>query len=179
MIRLTIFAIVPLGLALTAFAGEAAESRSELATGRAYYTDGKFGKAASSFRMALKANPADAEASYWAGMSYQRLADIATPFGGRSLAKARAYLMRATQLAPERREYRLALFDFLLDSAYLSRTALRDASNMLRTVDESDPDYGEMRRQLEREKRANSAPDARLGRLFLAVPRTAVGVAGI
>jgi len=179
MIRLTTFAIVPFALVLTALAGEAAEPRAELATGRAYYTDGKFSKAASCFRMALQAQPDDAEASYWAGMSYQRLADIATPFGGRSLAKARTYLTRATQLAPELREYRQALFDFLLDSAYSSRTALRDASAVLQTVAESDPDYGEMRRRLEREKKANSAADARLGRLFLAGPRTALGIAGI
>ena len=62
---------------LAALGGEAAGQESEFATGRAYYTEGEFKKAAAHFQLALKANPNDAESYYWMGMSYQVLADIA------------------------------------------------------------------------------------------------------
>src|SRR5207244_11668370 len=124
-----------------AFGGAAAGQGSEFAAGRAYYAEAEFRRAAAQFQLALKANPDDAEVCYWTGMSYQRLADIATPFGGRYNAKARDYLTKAMNLAPNRREYRGALFDFLLDSAGFSRTAQRQAAGILLTMAESDPDY--------------------------------------
>jgi tetratricopeptide (TPR) repeat protein len=155
---------------LIGLGGQAAGQGSELAIGRAYYTDGEFKKAAAHFQLALKTNPNDAESYYWAGMSYQVLADIATPFDGKYNSKARFYLTKAMELAPTRLDYRRELFDFLLDSAS-SRTALRQAANILVTVSESDPDYSSMRRRFENESRGNFSANARLGRLFLAAPR--------
>src|SRR5437867_3679266 len=93
-------------MALPAFGGEAAVHSSELAAGRAYYSQGEFRKAAAHFQLALDAGEDEAETCYWTGMSYQMLADIATPFGGRQRSKARDYLTRAMKLAPGRREYR-------------------------------------------------------------------------
>jgi hypothetical protein len=59
-----------------------------------------------------------------------------------------------------------------------SRTALRQAAGVLPTVSESDPDYSDMRRRIESENRANFSAEARLGRLFLAVPRAVFRVSG-
>jgi tetratricopeptide (TPR) repeat protein len=109
---------------------EAASQGSEFATGRAYYTEGDFKKAAAHFQRALKVNPNDAESYYWMGMSYQVLGDIAFPFAGRYTSKACVYLTRATVLAPSRLDYRRELFDFLLDSAGSSRAALRQAEDL-------------------------------------------------
>ena len=145
---------------LIALGGQAAGQGSELAIGRAYYTDGEFKKAAAHFQLAIKSSPNDAESYYWAGMSYQVLADIAAPFDGKYNSKARVYLTKATELAPTR-------LAFLLDSAASSRTALRQAANILVTVSESDPEYSSMRRRFEHESRANSSANARLGRLGL------------
>ncbi len=167
----------PALLFLTVFAAFGQDS--EVAAGRAYYAEGDFRKAAASFQLALKANSDDAEAWYWMGMSYQRLADIATPFGGRDFSKARGCLAKAMELAPGRPDYRDALFDLLLDSADSSRTALRDAAGILLTMPESDPDLSDMRRRLENERKVRSSANARLGRLFLMVPRAAYGIAAL
>jgi tetratricopeptide (TPR) repeat protein len=156
---------------LGALGSEASGQGSELAAGRAYYTEGEFKKAVAHFGLALKVNPNDAESNYWMGMSYQVLANIAFPFAGKYTSKARVYLTRATELAPGRLDYRRELFEFLLDSAGSSRAALRQAEDLLRTVPEADPDYSYMRQQLEEERKANTSADARLGRLFLAIPR--------
>ena len=141
----------------------AASLASPLETGREYYLAGNFAKAAASFRQAFEADPESAEASYWTGMSYQRLpADIATPFGGRYNARTREYLTKAMKLQPGERSYRLALFDFLLDTAHCSRTVLREAAAILRALPESDPDYPELRRRFEDEEtNLNSSLNAR------------------
>ena len=156
---------------LVVLGSEACGQGSEFAAGRAYYIEGEFKKAVTHFQLALKVNPDDAESYYWMGMSYQMLANIAFPFAGKYTSKARVCLTRATELAPGRLDYRRELFEFLLDSAGSSRAALRQAEDLLRTVPESDPDYSYMRQQFEEERRANASADARLGRLFLAIPR--------
>ena len=167
---------------LTLLAGlgaEGASQASEFATGRAYYMEGEFKKAVAHFQLALNANPNDAESYYWIGRSYQVLADIQSPFDYKYNSKARIYLMKAVELAPRRSDYRRELFDFLVDSAGSSRAALREAADLLGTVRELDPEYSYMRRRFDPERRANASADARLGRLFLIVPRAAYGIAAL
>jgi tetratricopeptide (TPR) repeat protein len=159
--------------------GAARGQESEYATGRGYYTEGQFKKAAAHFQLALKANPDSAESYYWMGMSYEMLGDIAAPFGGKDNRKARVYLTKATELAPMRPEYRRELFNFLLDSNASSRATLRQAAGILRTLPESDPEYTLMRWELERESRANVSVEARLGCLFLAAPQAAWRIAAL
>ena len=161
----------------TAFNAPAAAQRSEIETGRAYYTEGEFKKAAVHFQLALQTGPDAAESYHWLGLAYERLADIALPFGGRYNAKARSCLTMAVDLAPSHPEYRRELFEFLLDPSAWSRSAARQAAYILRTTPESDPDYPDMRRRFETESKANTAAEARLGRLFLAVPQAAYRVA--
>ncbi|SPF53416.1 hypothetical protein SBA4_560017 [Candidatus Sulfopaludibacter sp. SbA4] len=107
--------IIPVLLAV--LSGPATGQQSEFAIGRAWYTEGEFKKAAAHFELALRADPKDAESCYWMGMSYQMLADIASPLGHSYKAKARLYLMKAVELAPTRADYRRELFNFLADSA--------------------------------------------------------------
>jgi tetratricopeptide (TPR) repeat protein len=148
-----------------------AAEHSEFAIGRVYYSEGEFKKAAEHFRTAIRTSRDSAEAYFWTGMSYQMLADIAVPFGGKYNAMARANLTKAAELAPNRLEYRRELFDFLVDSGGSSRSAWRQAEDILRTVSESDPEYAGMRRRFEQARRANSAPEARLAGFFLVAPR--------
>jgi tetratricopeptide (TPR) repeat protein len=161
---------------LTVLSGPAAGQRAEIETGRGYYTEGEFKKAAAHFQLALKSDPTNAESYYWMGMSYERLADIALPFGGRYNAKARFCLTAAVELAPSRADYRGELFGLLLDPAASSRSAMKQAEDILQRTPESDPDYSFMRERFERERKANSSAEARLGRLFLAVPQAAYRV---
>lgn len=168
-----------MALALATLSGHAAGQGSEFAAGRAYYTEGEFRKAAQQFQLALRTNPDDAETWYWAGMSYERLADIAMPFGAKYNAKAREYLTKAMKLAPSRADYRDDLFEFLLNSADSSRTALPLAAGVLLSVSETDPAYDGMRRRFEDERKLNSSGGARLSRLFLAVPRAAYEIAAL
>lgn len=166
-------------LLLVLFAGlvsEAAEQQSEYMAGRASYAAGEFKTAARHFQRAVDADPYDAESSYRAGMTYQVLADIATPFGARYNAKARRCLTHAVQLAPDRQDYRRSLFDFLLGSGNPSRSALRQANAILATA--PNEDIGQMRRLLADERKVNSGAEARVGRVFLAAPRVAARIAG-
>jgi len=162
---------------LAVLGSEAAGQKSEFATGREYYVDGEFKKAVAHFQVALKVNPDDAESYYWMGMSYQVLADIAFPFAGRYNSKARICLTKAMEFAPTRSDYRRELFDFLVDSAGSSRAALRQAADLMRTVPEPDPDYNYMHRRFELASKVNASADARLGGLFLAIPRATYRIA--
>jgi tetratricopeptide (TPR) repeat protein len=162
---------------LAVLGSEAAAQGSEFTIGRAYYTEGEFKKAVAHFQLALKVNPDDAASYYWMGMSYRVLADIAFPFAGKYTSKASIYLTRATELAPGRLDYRRELFDFLVDSFGSSRAAGRQAADLLRTVPESDPDYNYLHRRFELERKENASVDARLGRLFLALPQAAYCIA--
>ena len=158
-------------------AAQAADVQSEFATGRSYHQDGNFEQAAVHFERALRADANSAELNYRAGMSYQRLRDIATPFGGKYSAKALVHLTKAVDLAPARADYRGELFGFLLDSAWSSPRTLRLAAAMLRDTRERGPEYDEMRRRFELEVRMNTSMGARLTRVTLAVPRIAERVA--
>jgi tetratricopeptide (TPR) repeat protein len=166
-----------IAVAVAIFCGQGAAQQSELAAGRTYYAEGDFKRAAAHFQLALKTSPNDAESSYWMGMSYQGMATVAAPFDGRFNSRAREYLTRATELAPARQDYRRELFDFLLDSASSSRTALRRAGDLLLTIPEGDPEYSYMRRRLSSARRENSSAEARFGRLLLAAPRVVFRVA--
>src|SRR5713101_671939 len=141
---------------LAALSSEAAGQGSEFATGRAYYTEGEFKKAAAHFQLALKVNPNDAESYYWMGRSYQVLADIASPFDYKYKSKARINLTKAMELAPGRSDYRRELFDFLVDSGGSSRGAMRQAADLMRTVPEPDPDYNYMHRRFELASKVNA-----------------------
>jgi tetratricopeptide (TPR) repeat protein len=158
---------------LTGLSAESASPLPEFATGRACYGDGEFKKALMHFQLALRADPSDADSYYWIGRSYQRLADIAFPYTARYTSRARAYLTRATELAPGRLDYRRELFNLLLDSASSSRGALRQAADILQTASPNDPDYESMRWQYEQQSKDNASAGARLGRIFLALPEAA------
>ena len=164
---------------LAAFTATAAQRAPDFATGRSYYEEGNFKKAAAYFELALKLDPEDADACYWTGMAYQRLADIATPFGGRYTAKARKYLAKAVLLAPSRSDYRLELFNHLLDSADAAQTRPPRVTAALVSVSESDPEYAEMRRRLDSANKAGLSSGAVLTRLFLTAPRAAYDLTSI
>jgi len=104
-------------------------------------------------------------------MSYQVLADISFPLDHKYKSRARLHLTRAVELAPSEPEYRRELFLFLLHSG-----GVRQATALLTTVSESDPDYDWLRWELDAERNANASPEARLGRLFLAGPRAAYAI---
>jgi tetratricopeptide (TPR) repeat protein len=160
---------------LAGLSAVAATQRSEFDTGQACYANGEFKKAVAHFQLALQANPSDADSYYWIGRSYQALADIAFPFAGRYTSNARVYLTKATELAPDRPDYRRDLFNLFLDSAS-SQAALRQAAGILRTVSPNDPDYESMRNQYEQQSKDNASADARLGRVFFALPQAAYHV---
>ena len=136
---------------------------AELSAGKADYRAGEFARAAAHFQRAAAANPQNAEANYWLGLSYETLADIATPFGRKFRTLARTHLSAAVSAAPTQPEYRRELFEFLLDSGDLRR-----ARAVLEPA-ESDADYVFMISQLEERGRLNASARGRLTRL-LALP---------
>jgi tetratricopeptide (TPR) repeat protein len=165
-----------IAISFAILAGQGMAQPSELAAGRASYRDGEFQQAVGHFRRAILAQPLDAESHYWIGRSYETLADIAGPFGGRYHGLARTYLTKATELAPDRSEYRRELFDFLLDSTNFSRSEQRQAFAILVSSAESDPEYPALRSRFEAALKASGSINSRLARLFLVAPQAAVGV---
>ena len=150
---------------LLTFAGSAtpAELRNQFEIGRNYFQSGEFKQAIFHFQRAIKSSPDDARSYYWLGKSYEILAFIDGPvMGGNSSSKARKALERAVQLAPENREYREELFDFLINAEY-ARNALREAEDILQTVNESDPDYPFMQFRLQEARNGHSTPEHRAG----------------
>jgi tetratricopeptide (TPR) repeat protein len=159
--------------AFVAYGANAADRSPEFAEGRAYYADGDFKKAVAHFELALKSDPNDADANYWTGMAYQRLADIATPFGGKYNSKARRYLSKAVLLSPNRPDYRLELFNHVLDTADSTHSRPPRELSALVSASESDPEFPEMQRRLESASRQGLSTGVILDRLFLTAPRLA------
>src|SRR5689334_21373102 len=146
---------------LLTFAGSAtpAELRNQFEIGRNYYESGEFKQAIFHFQRAIKSSPDDARSYYWLGKSYETLAFIGGPVMGRNASsKARKALERAVRLAPENREYRDELFEFLINAEY-ARNALREAEDILQTVNESDPDYPFMQFRLQEARDGHSTPE--------------------
>jgi len=154
----------------------AVAQQSEFAAGQSSYRAGEFKSAVTHFRLALDTNPKDAASSYWVGRSYETLADIATPFGGKYRSLARTYLTKASELAPGRPEYRRELFDFLLDSGAFSRSEQRQAATILLAGAETDPEYEYMRSRFEQARKRNASFDAWISRFFLSAPQAAASL---
>lgn len=161
---------------VSAAVSPAADLRSDLAAGQDCYRQGDFKRSVSHFRRALRVDRYDAELNYWMGRAYQGRGDVATPFGGGYYSKALVYLRRAVALNPASGEYRRELFDFLVDSADVSPVGLHLAAALVTQTSDSDPEYPLMRRRLELAGRIASAPNARLDRWMLGVPRMVFGV---
>ena len=152
------------------YAAHGAQPSPDFSAGVRYLEKAEFGKAAVRFAVACNADR-NAEACYWTGIAYERLADTRIPFGCRAAAKAHTFLAIAVKLAPQDTAYRDALFNFLLDDGDCSRAALPEAAGILSQVPQSDPEHQLMRTRLEEAAQWNSSLAVRLGNLFLAVPR--------
>jgi tetratricopeptide (TPR) repeat protein len=148
----------------------AAALNDSLQRGKNYYFAGEFKKAISQFESTAKANPSGAEPYLWLGKSYAVQADIKGPmFGGRARLKARLYLAKAVQLAPECSECRRELFDFLVSSD-ASWSALREAKALLDGMPESDPDFPWMQMSLMEARAEHASPEYLTAALFSVPP---------
>jgi hypothetical protein len=161
---------VVITMAFMAIHATAAMHTRELAAGMQYYEQAEFAKAAARFQVLCNVE-GNAEACYWTGAAYERLADTRTPYGCRTAAKASPYFTKAMALAPDRPAYRDALFDYLVDHADCSRTALWEAAGILSMIPESDPAHALLRDRLIEAAQWNRSLESRLANVFLAVPR--------
>jgi hypothetical protein len=164
--------LIAIAVAATHDAAAAAD-RQELSEGLRYYEEAELGKAAAWFADACDTGRTP-EACYWAGLSYERLADTRIPFGCSTAAKGHRFFLMAVNFAPDRPANREALFNFLLDNADCSRIGLRDAAGLLSGMAVSDPEYDRMRGRLEEAMNYNTRFAVRLSRVFLLLPRAAV-----
>jgi tetratricopeptide (TPR) repeat protein len=156
---------------ISAGAGSSAEPPSARVAGHRDYTAGEFEKAASDFQRALKREPNDADCYFWLGKSYEMLADIRGPLLGlRASVKARLYLTKALQLAPDNNDYRHELFQLLIVSDH-APGALRQAENIVQMAPQTDPDYAFMLMRLRQEYDARSSPEGRIGYAFSVLPQ--------
>jgi tetratricopeptide (TPR) repeat protein len=159
-------------LFMFASAGLSAESRSARNAGHIDYSAGEFKKAASHFQRALKADPNDTDSCFWLGKSYEVLADIRGPvLGARASFKARLYLARALQLAPDNEEYRREFFQLSILADH-SPGALRRAQSIIQMTPGSDPNYPFMLMRLHQEHESRSSLEDRLRCALSVMPRS-------
>ena len=146
----------------------AAALSNGLQKGKNYYFAGEFKKAISQFELTIEKNPNDPQPYLWLGKSYALLADTKAPiFSTRARLKARRYLAKAVQLAPDCVECRRELFDFLVDSDN-SRSELREAKALIENTPESDLDYPWMRSSLAQARKQRSSPEYLTAQFFAA-----------
>jgi tetratricopeptide (TPR) repeat protein len=139
-----------------------------LQKGKNYYFAGEFKKAISQFELTIEKDPNDAEPYLWLGKSYALLADTRAPiFSTRARLKARRYLAKAVQLAPDCVECRRELFDFLVDFDN-SRSELRQAKALVEKTPESDLDYPWMQSSLAQARKQRSSPEYVTAQFFAA-----------
>jgi len=97
-----------------------AESKPEPASqsdGESLFRTCQFKAAARKFEEALLALQNSASLHFWAGRSYARLAEVASPLSARRNArKAQIHLEAAVKLEPANRQYLAELFEFYLGS---------------------------------------------------------------
>jgi tetratricopeptide (TPR) repeat protein len=153
-------------LMIVASAASAAALSDGLQKGKNYYFAGEFKKAIAQFELAAEKDPNDGEPYLWLGKSYALLADTKAPIlSTRTRLKARRYLAKAVQLAPDCVECRRELFDFLVDSDN-SRSELRQAKALIENTPESDLDYPWMRSSLAQARKQHFSPEYLTGQFF-------------
>lgn len=157
-------------LLFAATSGWAATARSSFSAGQKAYERGDMKSAIRRFKESMAASPEDPFYCYWLGRSYEALADIRTPLNRRPISKARRYLEKATELAPENAGYREELFDFLIETDR-SDGALGEAKRVLASVPESDPAYPYMAWRLAHARDSVSSAEEQFAQIFLFLPR--------
>jgi len=95
----------------------AAPAASLQKDGEALFRECEFKAAARAIEHALATGPETAQLHFWLGKSYERMAEVASPFFARRNArKAQSHLEAAAQRDPGNREFLKELFDFYVDS---------------------------------------------------------------
>jgi tetratricopeptide (TPR) repeat protein len=168
---------IALFLMLATSAVSAAALSDSFQRGKNYYFAGEFEKAISQFESTAKTNPGGAEPYLWLGKSYAVQADIKGPIlGGRARLKARIYLAKAVQLAPDSIECRRELFDFLVNSD-ASFSALQEAKSLLDRMPESDPEFPWMQLSLMEARAEHASPEYLTSALFTWPPQALARIA--
>jgi tetratricopeptide (TPR) repeat protein len=86
-------------------------------TGRNYYMQGDYKKAAEALETALKQDPKSSTAALWLARAYGRRAETSSPFTAPAYAsRAHQYFERAVQLDPHNLEALSDLFEYYLDA---------------------------------------------------------------
>lgn len=108
--------------------------------GRNHYERCEFKDAARAFVKALQFRPKDARLYHWLGISYAKMAEVASLLhASRDAKKARLNLEQAVELEPHNREYLRSLFDFYLASPEWFGGGLDRAGLLVERIEPDDP----------------------------------------
>ena len=119
--------MIPILLALS-FAGAAASPQKD---GEALFNECEFKAAARVFEHALASEPERPQLHFWLGKSYERMAEVSSPFFAcRNGRKAQLHLEAALRRDPANREYLRELFDLYVDFPDWFHGALARARNI-------------------------------------------------
>ena len=136
--------------------------------GEALFDQCEFKAAARVFERALASEPENAQLHFWLGRSYERMADVASPFSARRTArKAEFHLVAALRRDPRNREYMRELFDFYLDSPEWFDGGLTRARMVLERLGPNDEDSETLNRMLAQSRKAYGGREWAFGRPIL------------
>jgi hypothetical protein len=149
--RLWVASLVFFGISVSAFAESIAVKDPEywFEVGHTRFEHCDFPGAARAFSKALQVRSEDAGLHYWAGKSYARMAEVASPLhAARDARRARISLQRAVELKPGNREYVRELFDLYLNSPEWFSGGLGQATLLIDQIEPDDPGGAALLRQL-------------------------------
>jgi tetratricopeptide (TPR) repeat protein len=152
-----------------------------VATGAALQKDGEalfeqceFKAAARTFEHALAGEPESARLHFWLGKSYERMAEIASPFFARRNArKAQFHLEAAVRRDPGNREYLRELFDLYVDSPEWFDGGLARARQILDRLGPEDEDMDTLNTMVAQSRKEFSGPGWVLGKGILRISSAA------
>jgi tetratricopeptide (TPR) repeat protein len=138
--------------------------------GEALFQQCEFKAAARAFEHALASEPESAQLHFWLGKSYERMADVASPFFARRNArKAQFHLEAAVRRDPGNREFLKEIFDFYVDSPEWFDGGLVRAHQILERLGQDDTETETLNMMVAQSRKEYSGREWVLGKGILRI----------
>lgn len=148
----------------------AATAASLQKDGETLFQECEFKAAARVFGHALATKPESAQLHFWLGKSYERMAEVASPFFARRNArKAQFHLEAAVRRDPGNRVFLRELFDFYVDSPEWFDGGLARARALVERLGPDDESTETLSMMVALSRKEYSGPEWALGKGILRI----------